>query len=46
MTIRAKYETKIQDAEAALRAWDAEHPEVVAEIKRERAELAERNQWM
>lgn len=36
----------VKDAEAALADFDATHPEVVAAIRQEKAEMAERNRWM
>lgn len=44
--IKASYEPKIEAAEAAIAAFDAAHPEILAEIKTEEADSVERNRWM
>ena len=41
----AKWEAEYAAAEADLKAFDAAHPEVLAEIKRRRDESVERNMW-
>lgn len=40
------FDGRIAEAERALEAFDAEHPEVMAEIRAEKAERAARNTWM
>ena len=45
MTIRSSYDSQIADAEAAIAAFDATHPDVIAAIKAERDERVEANRW-
>lgn len=46
MTIRERYDAKIEAAAQAIRDYDAAHPDETADRNAERAEAVERNRWM
>jgi hypothetical protein len=43
--IKASHEPKIEAARTALAAFDAEHPEIIAQIRAEKSESATRHMW-